>query len=281
MRRSSLFWGLALLIIGAVLLLSNLGLLPVVGWSLVWPILIVLLGGFTLLSAFQRPAEMEVQHATIELPSTPRANVQLNFGAGHLEVGALTRNDELLEGDFVGGVDIQKQEQGDVSNVRLRLPDQEWTRFMLPWAWNGKQPMEWRLNLNPNLPMALDIETGANEANINLRDVHVTDLKLKTGASSTLVQMPANAGETHATIEAGMASVNIFVPEHVAARIEAEGGLGSVDVNTQRFTREDGHGRNETNGLSIAGLYESADYAQAVNRLDLRVKVGVGSVKID
>jgi hypothetical protein len=54
----------------------------------------------------------------------------------------------------------------------------------------------------------------------------------------------------------------------VAARIRVKTGIASVNVDSNRFPRQDG------------GLYESADYATAANRADITIDTGVGSVEI-
>ncbi|MDP3986220.1 MAG: DUF5668 domain-containing protein [Candidatus Veblenbacteria bacterium] len=39
-----MFWGTALVIIGLVALLKNLGLIPANTWDIVWPVLLIALG---------------------------------------------------------------------------------------------------------------------------------------------------------------------------------------------------------------------------------------------
>jgi hypothetical protein len=95
----------------------------------------------------------------------------------------------------------------------------------------------------------------------------VTELKLKSGASSTQMTLPAHAGHTRAQIESGAASVNVRIPEGVAARIRTRAGLASIQVDTQRFPRS-------------GEYYQSPDYEAAEHRVDLDVQTGVGSVDV-
>jgi len=57
------------------------------------------------------------------------------------------------------------------------------------------------------------------------------------------------------------------VPSGVAARIRASGGLAEIHVDRGRFPR-------------AGGVYQSADYDTAPNRVDIDVEAGVGSVNI-
>jgi len=95
----------------------------------------------------------------------------------------------------------------------------------------------------------------------------VSDLTIHTGASKTHLTLPAQAGYTRARISSGAASVHIDVPPGVAAHVHGAMGLGTVNVDSARFPR-----RN--------GSYESPDYATAVNRVELDIEGGIGSVDV-
>jgi hypothetical protein len=101
--------------------------------------------------------------------------------------------------------------------------------------------------------------------NIDLRDVFATRVELKTGASSSNVTMPAR-GASLLDVEAGAASVNIRVPEATAARIRVKEGVSSVNVDTNRFPRLD------------SGLYQSAAFDTTVDRAEINIESGLGSV---
>ena len=68
-------------------------------------------------------------------------------------------------------------------------------------------------------------------------------------------------------VESGVASVKITIPQGVGASIKVESGLAGINIDSTRFTRD---GDN----------YRSADYATAVNKIDLDVETGVGSVDV-
>ena len=126
---------------------------------------------------------------------------------------------------------------------------------------------EWNLALAAGLPLRLILETGASESNLDLRDLKVTSLELKTGASSTSMTLPAQAGETSVHVSSGAASVKIDLPQGVAGRVRVQSGLAGIHIDPGRFP---------FNG----SIYESPDYASAANRADIFVETGVGSVEI-
>jgi hypothetical protein len=111
------------------------------------------------------------------------------------------------------------------------------------------------------------LETGASETRLDLDDLQISELRLKTGASSTNVNLPAQAGFTRVMVESGAASVDIRIPQGVAARIRSRGGLSSLSLDRSRFPR-------------TGDTYQSADYDTALNKVDIDVQMGVGSVTI-
>jgi hypothetical protein len=267
MRRDSLFWGLILVLIGILFLIDNLDIFDVDFWNLLWPLLIIVLGLWVLWSATLGRPEVTVEEAVIPLEGATRARVRVRHGAGRLRIYAGTEPDQLLAGTFGGGLEYQSRRTGDELDVRMRVRHISWSFRPFPWLVGTQSARDWSFGLNSQIPLALELETGAGESRLDLSDLQVTELRIQTGANSTDLLLPAHAGQTRARIDAGVASATIRVPPDVAARIRAEGGLTSVDVDQQRFPRS---GRT----------YVSPDYETAVNKIDLDVQTGVGSIRI-
>ncbi len=263
MTKSRLFWGTILLIIGLLLLFSNLGIIAIEIWSAIWAVLLIVVGLGILYGVFSG-REAPGQEVAIPLEGAARATIHLSHGAGRLRVDAGAPTDALLEGTFGGGLDYRSDRKGDQLNVHLSPPDL--LAMMVPWNW-GREGLGWLLRLNGEIPLSLAFETGASDARLDLTDLRVTDLKLETGASSLNVTLPAQAGHTRARIDAGAASVAVRIPAQVAARLRLEGGLASIEVDEARFPRA---GR----------LYQSPNYETAENRIDLKVEAGVGSLRV-
>jgi hypothetical protein len=265
MRRSSLFWGTVLLLGGFLLLLDNLGLLPVRMWDMLWPALLIAFGVWILVGSLTSRRFVEEEHVVIPLEGAARANLRINHGAGRIRLRSGSSLAELVEGDFGGGLDLRTQRQGDVLDVEMSVPGRNFP--MWPWGWN-RQGLNWSLMVNGHIPLRVDIKTGANEADLDMSDLLVSDLRMSTGASSTRLSLPASAGFTRVYIEAGAASVSIRIPENVAARIRSHGGLSSTTVAAERFPRIEG------------GIYQSQDYESAENKVDIDIQSGVGSVDV-
>lgn len=262
MRRGPIFWGTILILAGIVFLLDTLGLLGnIQAWNLFWPLALIAFGVWTLFgSRFRRVPEIE--HASIPLDGASRARVRLNHGAGRLSLNSGASADQLIEGDFGGGLDLDKQHRGDELDIRMSVPVQ-----FLPFSWGPGYSLDWDLRVNPEVELDLHLEAGAGETRLDLNDLLVRNLQLKTGASRTEVVLPGNAGHTRVDISAGAAQVNVVVPQGVGARIRTRGGISDIQVDQARFPR-------------VGDYYQSQDYSEASNRVDLDVEMGVGSVRI-
>ena len=265
MRRGSLFWGAILILVGALLLLGNF--LDVNAWSLIWPLFLVVLGLWILWGIVVGPRSVEAEEVAIPLEGGRQARVLIRHGAGCLHVDASAGPGELAAGTFGGGLDYRVKRDGDMLDVEMRLPAEGFPRFVMPWMWGLGGALDWSFGLNGEIPLSLDLETGASDTRLDLADLRVTDLRLQTGASATDLTLPANAGHTRAEIRAGAASVTIRVPSGVAARIRVGGGLAGITVDKSRFPR-------------MGDVYQSPDYDTAPNKVDVDVETGVGSIDV-
>ncbi len=262
MRRGNLFWATLLIAAGVLLLLNNLGILRVNVWGIIWPLALIALGVSALWRVFSR-RDVETEHAVIPLDGARRARVKIKHGAGKLEIFADAGGINLAEGDFGGGLELDTHHVGDGLEVEMRMPDMVVAPWNMPWGGS----LTWSVGMNPEIPLMLDLETGAGEAELNLTDLQVTDLRLRTGASSTRVQLPAQAGQTRVDLASGASSIVLYVPQGVAARIRAKGGLSAVSIDESRFPR-------------FGDIYQSPDFDTAANRVEVSAETGVGAIEV-
>jgi hypothetical protein len=264
MKRAVVFWGVVLIVVGVLLLLSALGVIPA-GSGLIWPLLVIAAGGWLIWAALNRPGKIEMQEASIPLGDAARARVTIHHGAGRLIIAPGVPAGQLASGRFGGGLDFRADRAGDLLDLRMRIPDLG-SRWANPWSW-GSGGLDWNMGLSTEVPLELELETGAGTIEANLGALRLDALRLKTGASSSKLVLPANAGYTRVEVEGGAASVSLRIPPGVAARIVSQGGASSTNVDLNRFTRT-GNG------------YQSADYDTAANKVDIQSSLGAGSVEV-
>jgi hypothetical protein len=265
MRYGSVFFGALILLIGAAFLGGNL--LNVDVWPFLIPVILIFVGLWLLFRARMGPEPRGTEDVTIPLQGAGRAELRIRHGAGRLTISGGAGSQDLATGSFSGGLSHKESRNGDLLNAEMRVPEDVWFRGGTPWIGGSWSPINWDIRLNTAVPLKLDLETGAGEYRIDLSGVRAEDIRLKTGASSSELILPENAGRTRVRVASGAASVVIRVPDAVAANIRVQSGLADIKVDERRFPRS-GSG------------YTSADYPQADNVAEIEVETGVGSVDI-
>lgn len=268
MNRGGIFWGLVFVLVGGLLLVDNLfpSLFRNVSiWNLIWPAMLVVLGVWFLLGPTIGRKDLKTELVSFPLGSAAEAKIHFQHGGGRLTLRGGTAPGTLVSGTAVGGIDVETRSSGSLLDVRLKArPSIYWMGFPAVSASHG---YEWILALTHEVPLSLEFETGASESTIDLHDLKVRQVEVKTGASSTELTLPAAAGETRVKVASGVASVKINVPQGVAGRIKVQSGLADIRIDTARFP-------------NMGGYYETPGYAGAQNKADIFIETGVASVDI-
>jgi hypothetical protein len=273
MRRGSFILGAFLIVIGIFSILqvglTALGIAFRIWW-IFWPLILIAVGAWIVFGFSRGSGHSDVprEQASVPLEGARDAAVTVRHGAGRLAIGPGAGGDQLLSGSFGGGLDASRRLDAGRLVVIMRVRDRDVGHYIFgPWRRGWAGMLDWDFGLNPGVPLSLRVETGASEARLSLGDLQVRELLLKTGASSTTIDLPLRAGHTRVTVESGAAAVKIRVPQGVAASIIVRSTLAGVHVDSTRFPH------------SAIG-YRSADFDSAQNKAEIFVETGVGSVEI-
>lgn len=115
----------------------------------------------------------------------------------------------------------------------------------------------------------IEMTTGASSLTADLSEVQLSGLTLSTGVSSSSVKLgpvPATEQVVSVLVKAGVASVEILVPEGAEARVTVAGGLTGANVG----------GRFEKTG----DRWETPGFSSASRSYDIRIESGIGSVSV-
>lgn len=213
----------------------------------------------------------------------------------------LSRVRETFDHETRGGTSyVTLESRPRRKSQNLDSEDNKWDMTI-----SNRYPIEARLEIGVceadlelgGLPLTeLTVEMGAASGQISFSEPNprrMRELKIEAGASSLKLIDLANArfdlmtfsggagsfdldfrgkyeGESEITVEVGVSSADIILPEGVAVRIEADedNWFSSVDIEKRKLRRIGD------------GLYESKDYEEAQDRILLKINVGMGSVDV-
>jgi hypothetical protein len=257
-----LFWGLVLIGIGGLFLADNIGLIAF-NLAMIWPLVLIFFGTFVLLGPRLGSGGSEMEHMALPLENASEAQVSIEHGAGRLILRGPAPAGQLVEGDF-SAVELHSRHENGKAILSIKSRVDGWVT--LPWNWGGG-PFTWDFGLTGQVPIKLRVQSGANSNELDLSELQVKSLKLETGASSSKIKLPRAAGHTIVDIDCGASSVDITVPDGVAADIRVDSGMADIAINKMRFPRNGKH-------------YTSPDYAEAANKVDIDIDTGMSSVRI-
>lgn len=252
----SLLGGVALIAAGGLLLLRAVGLVPDVPLG---PVVLIAVG-LAVLAVARRPATPDEQAATLALDGASEARVVLDHGAGSLRVGGGAGPGQLLDGRFTGGVVQRVDRTGDRLALTLQ-PDRDLDRWLA-----RANPLTWDVSLGPDVPIDLEVRTGASRVRLDLSSLRVPSLRLKTGASDVEVVLPGH-GPCSVGISAGAADVRVVVPPGVPAEVHNRSALTGFSIDQERFPR-------------VNGAHRSPGYDTATDRVDIDIEGGVASFTV-
>jgi uncharacterized membrane protein len=96
--------------------------------------------------------------AVIPLENATSAQLNLVHGIGQLNMAASSVKDVLAEGTFGGGLESHVAREDDVVNAQLSISTRQgFMSFRYPWAWGSANALDWKVNLNREIPLALTL----------------------------------------------------------------------------------------------------------------------------
>lgn len=198
----------------------------------------------------------------VELGSARAATVRIDMPVGELTVkgGA----DGLAQATFrINAVNWEPRVDYDLNGDEgLLLVDKPNAEIPL----GGALVNQWDLQLSNAVPIDLEIDTGAGEAELDLRGLDLSGLTIETGAGSTVVDLSGTLDhDLRVTISGGVGDLSVTLPTDMGVQVSAETGIG---------------------GLTNGGLMRDGDhyvneaFGEAAHTLYLDISSGVGGIRL-
>lgn len=290
-RMGRILWGLVLVIIGGLLLLDNLHIITVhfsYLWQL-WPLLLIV-GGFSIMSLRGWIAGLVVAVTTISilvlvvataidnpyLTVSPYASMYSQRMTKHIAANAdSTKSDISVQ---AGAAEVLLSTSADRSGVEATLQSSHMTLGYSTSAQNGMQYMRFStegtrnmwfggftntlsLDMTRQVPVALHIDVGASKLTGDISDLKLDSMTVKAGASSIDLKLGDVSTLQEITLDTGVSSISLHIPEKAGVRVYTNNGLSSFE-----FAQID---------KKADGVYESSDFDAAAAQIIIHADIGI------
>ena len=235
-------------------------------------------------------------------------DVRIEYGAGEFDLVAAD------EGDLLYRMDLRYDEESfqprsEYSNGLLEL-GVESVRRRINVGRSSKGQLD--VELARGVPMTLDIQIGASQADLDLGGLWLTDASVSTGASQTLVDVTepnpvrmeyaeftagaaeftarrlGNLNAEHILVDAGVGEVTLDLTGSWQrdADLEVDMGLGALELRLPRGLGVSLEKDSFLTSLDAQGMvkrddtYYSVDWDEAEYRVQISVDAAFGSVKV-
>ncbi|MEK6221138.1 MAG: DUF5668 domain-containing protein, partial [Chloroflexota bacterium] len=293
-------WPLVLIGLGVLFLLGNMGVIQDDVWLVlfrIWPLILVAVGldilfgrrtgiwqGIFLLfilalfagggwlvrqSDVVWSGEQHTKTISQRLGGADEADVEIDFGVGELTINALSNTTDLVQGKLDLNENETLSQKFEIVSGTAHLDiSSEGTEFYPSWLFDGdkrSQSRVWQIDITDAVPVDLEINTGVGVSEIDLTGMQIGSLNVSAGVGETNVTLP-DTGKFETHISGGVGKLVVYVPANIAVKIFVNSGLGNTTVS----------GNYQRSGSA----YVSADYDNAVDKIDLFVSGGIGEVRI-
>jgi predicted membrane protein len=197
----------------------------------------------------------------IEKDKAKQLDITLNVGAGQLNVSEGAK--DWVEGEIQYNVDdlkpkVSYKRSGDTGKVVIKQSKKDFSGINI-----GKVKNEWDLELSNDVPMKLEVNTGASDTTLNLQGLQLENLNVNTGVGNVTVDLSGDWQESFdVDLKMGVGQSTIILPSNVGVRIKSTKGIGHADF--KGFI-------SQGNGDYVNDAYENADV-----QIDVQTDLGVG-----
>lgn len=305
----SVFWPLLLVGVGVMLLLSNLGYVPLSSWNVLWrlwPLLLIALGidlligrcstvgaiisgllifvlvsgmvlivlfaqNIPILSQWVQAPELRTKQVGYPLAGVERTAVYIDWTGAPGYLSALENSPNLIEGDITYRGDLIFDVKMRGGRADVKLDSRLSGSWFGPWGLGDRTEERWDVMLSPKIPIELALDADSGPCDFNLSGLQVSSLVLDAGSGPIDLTLPS--GSTfEAEIDGGSGPLTIILPQNVGARVELDSGSGAFRPDA-RFQLAEGKRRGD-------GVWETGNFHTAEHTILFEIDQGSGPISI-
>ncbi len=280
MNITNLFWGIVFILGGALVYLKTSGIVDFSLWegiSMYWPIglilagiafilksrwagwtmiiLTVLIGGCFLTTQYEVGEEREfVQEADLE--GITIVNLEMEYGAGDVMIGEGEAGYLRNRVKTTDKTDPKFTYKKNGNEANIEISREHGGSFF------GRSKNVWDVEMSPDVEYVIDLDYGATDMDIDLKNLKVKEIDIDCGATGT--EIIFSDYPTKVDIDTGASSLTFKFPEGAGVVIEVDGGAISTDFDD--FVKKD-------------GKHYSPGYDENLENIKINIDAGASSIE--
>ncbi|MFW6265018.1 MAG: LiaI-LiaF-like domain-containing protein [Bacillota bacterium] len=302
-KRSQITAGIILIGFGILFLLNTLGIIKQFNWRLLydfWPVIIILIGLNILLkntrlwwltsvvlvlsvfavfivndgsfynyssnykpSFSHRSYSGTYNHEASYDDGMEEMDISINFAAGRLAFETVDNLDKLYEARLQ--YDNQQPEVNyhlEKEKAYLTIKEREKSR-----SWLKSPHNDWQIDLNPDIPIDMQVNAGAGDFIFNLEEQIISNLIVNSGAGNLRLRLGENTEKVQINTAAG--NIDISVPEGMSLCIKSAGIIKQNNFAEADLVK----GADNT--------YQSKDYQDSEQVLKIEINTSVSKTNLN
>lgn len=255
-NKGPLLWPLLLVVIGGLLLLGNFFLLGALDIFDLWPLLLVLIGAWILLRGDVVPSS-DFRTFGITRGSIESATLEVNSGEIDVQIrGLQSRNAErLIAGQYAQGARPALETTDVHAHLKLERHRTPWLSFA-----------DWEMGLSLDLPWQIVFSSHLGQITADLSQVIMQNALISTGIGDIHLTTPPEAFES-LYVRSILGNITLITPPEYHVRITVEGGrFFGIHVDEERYhSTEDGVylARNADDNLPLVDIVIAGTFGDA------------------
>lgn len=187
-----------------------------------------------------------------------KGNVSLDIGGASFNIDPIDEKFSELKHD--GAFNYKLSKNSETQNLHISNKD----KFLKNQGNRG-----FALGINKNIPWNFDIDMGAVNGKLNLKDVITENLDVDMGAGKFEITLGDKGGLTFIDIDAGASQIILNIPKDTGMKLKYDGALSKTNFDNLGLIKTD------------RGRFVSENFNVSDTKYELDIDMGVGEFMIN
>ncbi|MBS4537872.1 hypothetical protein GOQ27_05325 [Clostridium sp. D2Q-11] len=257
-------WPLILVVIGINIIINN-RIVKLVVWILFIIIIIVysvFVIDYRVGDSYDRSSVSKTYSIKMD-DGIEKGQLDLDIGGTKFEVNSSSENMTTINSSHK--FEYKKNRKNSTQYIDISNHNKKY--FLNSIGKNGSPFLN--VEINESIPWGIEIDCGAIDGELNLKEVDIETLDLDMGAGNIEITLGDKSSVGSIDINSGVSKVVLNIPKESGLRIDLDGGLNSTNIKKLGLIKED------------EDVLVSENFDDALSKYEINIDMGLGEFKIN